>query len=166
WTAVPPDPVLAAPRKGGTLPAKHPPVLEYRQGAYSPFRPAPAQGNKLQHRAMATRACSSVFRARATICLSSSVQVDIRQSPLSKRITLRAGAGEWSQRRAENCDEVTFGGAQSTARCRSHPVIRRCRLNVRFARQRARNDGHVETPTADALTQPSTATPIARNPMR
>src|SRR5262249_2380916 len=102
WTAVPPDPVLAAPRKGGTLPAKHPPVMEYRQGAYSPFRPAPAQGNKLQHRAMATRACSSVFRARATICLSSSVQVDIRQSPLSKRITLRAGAGEWSRRRAEN----------------------------------------------------------------
>jgi hypothetical protein len=25
---------------------------QYRQGAYSPFRPAPAQGNKLQHRAM------------------------------------------------------------------------------------------------------------------
>src|SRR5262249_10612730 len=29
----------------------------------------------------------------------------------------------------------------------------------------ARNDGHVETPTADVPSQPSTATPIARNPM-
>src|SRR5262249_25628487 len=30
----------------------------------------------------------------------------------------------------------------------------------------ARNDGHVETPTPGALTQPSTATPIAHNPMQ